>query len=275
MADQNRYDAQNITVLEGLDPVRKRPGMYIGGTGIDGLHHLVWEVVDNAVDEALAGFATRIDLVFNHDGSVTITDNGRGIPVDIHPTTKKSGLETVLTVLHAGAKFGDWGYKVSGGLHGVGVSVVNALSEKLIAEVYRDGKVYRQEYERGIPTADVKAVGETSSQGTRITFSADHKIFPSIEFNWQTVLDHCRQQAYLTRGLAIHCEDQRNPDNKAAYTFYFEGGIEAYVRHLDMNKQELVSPPVTIEKELEQVSVAVALTYTDDFNEHVYAFNNI
>jgi DNA gyrase subunit B len=267
------YSAQNITVLEGLDPVRKRPGMYIGGTGVDGLHHLIWEILDNAVDEALAGYANRIDITFEADGGVSVLDNGRGIPVDVHPTTKKSALETVLTVLHAGGKFGDGGYKVSGGLHGVGAAVVNALSTKLVAEVYREGKMYTQTYERGVPAQDMQTVGTTDKQGTKITFYADGEIFTTTDYNWQTVVDRCRQQAYLTRGLTIHLEDHRN-NASTQYTFYFEGGIHAYVRHLDKNKTELFSPPIYVEKDTEQASVAVALTYTEDFTEHVYTFAN-
>ncbi len=270
----NNYSAQNITVLEGLDPVRKRPGMYIGGTGIDGLHHLIWEIVDNAVDEALAGFATKIDITFNTDGSVSVLDDGRGIPVDVHPTTKKSALETVLTVLHAGGKFGDGGYKVSGGLHGVGAAVVNALSTTLVAEVYRDGKVYQQQYHRGIPAGDIQVVGTSSFQGTKITFTPDPEIFASTEFNWQTVIDRCRQQSYLTRGLMIHLEDHRQPEKVVPFTFYFEGGIQAYVRHLNKNKTALFEPPISVEKDVERASVSMALAYTTDFNEHVYTFAN-
>jgi DNA gyrase subunit B len=277
MADvikQTQYSAQNITVLEGLDPVRKRPGMYIGGTGIDGLHHLVWEILDNAVDEAMGGFASRIEITFLADGSVSVFDDGRGIPVDVHTTTKKSALETVLTVLHAGGKFGDGGYKVSGGLHGVGAAVVNALSTILIAEVYRDGKIYRQEYERGVPRSDIAVVGSSNLRGTRITFTPDGEIFTSTEINWQTVVDRCRQQAYLTRGLTIHLEDHRTSESVANYTFYFEGGIESYVRHLNKNKTALFDPPVSIEKEMETSTVSIALTYTTDFTEHVYTFAN-
>jgi DNA gyrase subunit B len=269
----SQYSAQNITVLEGLDPVRKRPGMYIGGTGIDGLHHLIWEVLDNAVDEAMGGFADRIEITFLADGRVSIYDNGRGIPIDVHPSTKKSALETVLTVLHAGGKFGDGGYKVSGGLHGVGVSVVNALSKNLIAEVYRDGTHYRQEYTRGIPSTELTTIGPVSVRGTRITFLPDDEIFPVVEFNWATVLDRCRQQAYLTRSLTINLEYIRTAEI-ARYTFYFEGGIEAYVRHLNKNKTAIIDPPISVEREQASCSVAVALTYTSDFNEHVYTFAN-
>ncbi len=272
MADTTSYSAQNITVLEGLDPVRKRPGMYIGGTGIEGLHHLIWEVLDNAVDEAMGGFANRIELTFKNDGGISVWDNGRGIPVDLHPTTKKSALETVLTVLHAGGKFGEGGgYKVSGGLHGVGVSVVNALSNKLVAEIHKDGKIYEQTYVRGVPQSNVAMTGDTTQHGTRITFFPDSDIFTSTEFNWQTVLDRCRQQAYLTKGLTIHLIDEAK---QSTYTFYFEGGIEAYVRHLNKNKTTLVDPIITIEQETESASVALALTYISDFNEHVYTFAN-
>lgn len=273
MADTN-YSAQNITVLEGLDPVRKRPGMYIGGTGVDGLHHLIWEILDNSVDEAMGGFANRINLTFQADGGISVEDNGRGIPTDIHPTTKKSTLETVLTVLHAGGKFGDGGYKVSGGLHGVGAAVVNALSTHLIAEVYRDGQVHRQEFERGIPKEPAKVVGSTDKpNGTKITFYADGEIFTTTDYNWNTVVDRCRQQAYLTRDLMIHLRDERNESIKK-YSFYFEGGIEAYVRHLNRNKTAIVDPYITVSKETDQASVDVSLTYTTDFNEHVYTFAN-
>ena len=203
------YDASKITVLEGLDPVRKRPGMYIGGTGIDGLHHLIWEVVDNSIDEAMAGVCDKITIILNDDNSVSVEDNGRGIPVDKHKTTKKSALETVLTTLHAGGKFGEGGYKVSGGLHGVGVSVVNALSVSLKAEVRRDGKKYYQEYETGKAKEEIKIIGESEETGTTITFIPDSKIFKTIEFNINTILSHCRQQAYLTKGVKIHIIDNR------------------------------------------------------------------
>ncbi len=269
---ENSYSAQNITVLEGLDPVRKRPGMYIGGTGIDGLHHLVWEILDNSVDEALAGFASRVDVLFQHDGGVRVRDNGRGIPVD-KMANGKSALETVLTVLHAGGKFGDGGYKVSGGLHGVGSSVVNALSKRLIAEVWRDGKKYRQEYARGIPQGEMTSEPSSEPTGTAITFYADDEIFTATEYNWQTVLDRCRQHCYLTKGLAIHLVDERG-DGPVPYGFYFEGGINAYVRHLNKNKQPIFESPISVEKETETGSVAVAIAYTTDFNEHVYTFAN-
>lgn len=271
----NNYSAENITVLEGLEPVRKRPGMYIGGTGVEGLHHLIWEVLDNSVDEALAGFATKIDIGFHADGSVSVEDNGRGIPVDLHPQTKKSALETVLTVLHAGGKFGEGGgYKVSGGLHGVGVSAVNALSAKLIAEVYKDGQIYRQTFTRGNPTGPVEAIGPTDKRGTKITFFADETIFPIVEYHWPTVLDRCRQQAYLTRGLFIHLSDERQSATPTEYNFCFEAGIEAYVRHLNKNKTAIFNPPMNLERDYDDCSVAVSLVYTTDFNEHVYTFAN-
>lgn len=268
------YSAQSITVLEGLDPVRKRPGMYIGGTGLEGLHHLIWELLNNSVDEAIAGHASRIDITFHADGFVSCLDDGRGIPVDIHPTTGKSALETVLTVLHAGGKFGGGGYKVSGGLHGVGSSVVNALSTDLYAEVYKDGKVHRQEYSRGVPKGPLEVTGTTDKKGTLIGFKADPEIFPAIEYSWQTVVDRCRQQAYLTKGLTIHLRDERNAEKPQDYTFYFEGGIQAYVRHLNKNKTVLFDPPIGVEKDVQDSSVAVSLTYTTDFNEHVYTFAN-
>ena len=194
------YSAEQITVLEGLEPVRKRPGMYIGGTGAEGLHHLVWEIIDNAIDEALAGYATSVSVTMQADGGIRVIDNGRGIPTDIHPKTGKSTVETVLTVLHAGGKFGGGGYKVSGGLHGVGVSVVNALSSKLIVRVYRDGKIYEQTYERGAPLGDLKVTGESKQTGTEITFYPDQEIFKeTVSFSYETILDRLRHAAYLTK----------------------------------------------------------------------------
>lgn len=273
MEQATSYDAKNITVLEGLDPVRKRPGMYIGGTGLEGLHHLIWEVVDNSIDEAMAGYCTQIDLVLESDGSVSVQDNGRGIPVDIHPTTKISALETVLTKLHAGGKFGSGGYKVSGGLHGVGVSVVNALSESLRAEVKRDGKLYAQEYKRGVPQSAVKAEGSSQGSGTFIRFKADAQVFPEITYDWKTILDHLRQQAYLTKGVHLNIRDERTETHRA-YAFYFEGGISSFVRHLNRGKDALLNPPFYAEKESDNVLVELALTYSDDYNEHVYTFAN-
>lgn len=304
------YDASKITVLEGLDPVRKRPGMYIGGTGIDGLHHLIWEVLDNAIDEAMAGFCTKIILTLNNDGSVSVDDNGRGIPVDKHKVTQKSALETVLTTLHAGGKFGDGGYKVSGGLHGVGVSVVNALSTSLKAEVRRDGKVYFQEYHRGKVVEDIKVIGEATDTGTKITFTPDPEIFTDhVDFCFDTVLNRARQQAYLTKGIIIQLKDERilspkkvdekivvedeeietgneaETENAEAavdekttkireYSFYFEGGISSYVLHLNKNREPLNHPPLYIEKEVNNVTVELSLAYTNDFKEHLYTFAN-
>ncbi len=272
-ATSHSYDAKNITVLEGLDPVRKRPGMYIGGTGLEGLHHLIWEVVDNSIDEAMAGYCSVIDIVLHHDGSVSVADNGRGIPIDIHPHTKKSALETVLTTLHAGGKFGDGGYKVSGGLHGVGVSVVNALSSTVRAEVKRDGKTYMQEYLRGKPKADVAEIGKAEGSGTKITFTPDPEIFAEINFDWKIIIDHLRQQAYLTKGIRINVTDERG-EKPNPYSFYFEGGIASFVRHLNQGKQSIVDPPFYAEKEVGGVLVEIALTYSDDYNEHVYTFAN-
>lgn len=280
MAEQ--YTASQITVLEGLEPVRKRPGMYIGGTGSEGLHHLVWEVLDNGIDEAMAGHASQLVLRLNEDGSVSLEDDGRGIPVDIHPTTKVSALETVLTKLHAGGKFGGGGYKVSGGLHGVGVSVVNALSEKLNAEVHLGGKIYQQEYSRGKPLASVKETGTTDKHGTIITFLPDKEIFPQTVFSRKTILDHARQQAYLTKGIRIQVVDDRPVENlpaedknlPAEYNFYFEGGIAAYVAHLVKHKKALLPEPIYLTKAIDDNNIEVALTYVDDFNEHVFSFAN-
>jgi DNA gyrase subunit B len=212
-APGSSYGAEQITVLEGLDPVRKRPGMYIGNTASEGLHHLIWEVVDNCIDEAMAGHATHVEVSLLPDGQVCVVDDGRGIPVDIHKVTKVSALETVMTKLHAGGKFGDSGYKISGGLHGVGVSVVNALSEWVKAEVKRDGKLWMQEYVRGKPKTKARPVGPAKGTGTTITFKPDPEIFSVLEFNWDTVVDHLRQQTYLTRGLRMSLSDERDPAN--------------------------------------------------------------
>lgn len=276
------YSAKQITVLEGLEPVRKRPGMYIGGTGREGLHHLVWEVLDNAIDEAMAGHANKIVMEINADGSVSVEDNGRGIPVDIHPVTKTSALETVLTKLHAGGKFGGGGYKVSGGLHGVGVSVVNALSAKLKAEIFLDGKKYEQEYQRGKPLYPVKEVGTTDKNGTRITFHPDTEIFPDVIFSRKTVIEHARQQAYLTKGVKISITDKRDDESVSVddksfpnhYNYYFQGGIAAYVSHLVRHKKTLLGQPVYLAKTVGDNQIEVALTYVNDYNEHVFTFAN-
>jgi len=265
------YDAGQIQVLEGLEPVRKRPGMYIGSTGYDGVHHMVKEIVDNGIDEVIAGYATEVSIVLQADGGVKVTDNGRGIPVEIHPKTKKSTLETVLTVLHAGGKFGSGGYKVSTGLHGVGSSVVNALSTKLIAEVGRDGHMWRQEYERGAPQTKVEK-GETSSfTGTIITFYPDETIFSVTEFDYQWIINYLRHQAYLTKGVKASIIDERSGDS---YAFYFEGGIESYVRHLNTGKEPVDDDIFYVEKKVEEAVVEIALQYTDAFSETVMAFAN-
>jgi DNA gyrase subunit B len=266
-----KYSAEQIQVLEGLEPVRKRPGMYIGGTGVDGLHHLIWEVVDNSIDEAMAGYAKNIEVVLASDGWVSVSDNGRGIPVGIHAKTKKSALETVLTTLHAGGKFGEGGYKVSGGLHGVGVSVVNALSTDLIAQVRLDGKIHEQVYKMGKPVSDLKIVGKTDQTGTTISFKPDAKIFETTEFNLETVLDHVRQQAYLTKGVFIKVIDEINGKN---YSFYFEGGIKSFVEHLNRNKEVINDKTFYVEKSQGDILVEIAISYCDSYNENVWTFAN-
>lgn len=271
MAKQSGYSADQIQVLEGLEPVRKRPGMYIGGTGIEGLHHLVWEIVDNGIDEALAGHATEVTVTLLADGGLTVTDNGRGIPTDIHPKTGKSTVETVLTVLHAGGKFGGGGYKVSGGLHGVGVSVVNALSTRLIVTVHRDGKVYQQEYERGVPKADLKAIGKSESTGTEITFYPDDTIFETIGFNYETILDKLRHQAYLTKGVRTSIYNEKTGDS---YGFYFEGGIQSYIKHLNYGKDVVDDDIFYVDKQVEDTQIEIAMQYTDGFNETIKQFAN-
>ncbi|MBP9850765.1 MAG: DNA topoisomerase (ATP-hydrolyzing) subunit B [Candidatus Peribacteraceae bacterium] len=276
------YDASKIQVLEGLEPVRKRPGMYIGSTDQRGLHHCVYEIVDNSIDEAMAGHADHITVMLHDDGSVSVEDNGRGIPVDIHPKTKKSALETVLTVLHAGGKFGgdDSGYKVSGGLHGVGSSVVNALSSYMRAEVYQGGNVHMQEYERGKPKADVKKIGKTEKpHGTFIKFMPDKQIFSTLTMSLSLLLAHFRQQAYLTRGITISVMDEREkrPEEDQnlprLYRFHFEGGVSAYVRHLNQDKHG-IGEVIWFEKEETDGFVEVALQYSETFQDQTITFAN-
>lgn len=271
MAKTSSYSADQIQVLEGLEPVRKRPGMYIGGTGIEGLHHLVWEIVDNGIDEALAGHANEVRVVMLEDGGIRVTDNGRGIPTDIHPKTGKSTVETVLTVLHAGGKFGGGGYKVSGGLHGVGVSVVNALSTKLVVKVHLNGKLHEQEYERGVPKGDLKVVGKTDTTGTEITFYADDTIFESTKFNYETILDRLRHQAYLTKGVRTSIENQKTGER---YSFYFEGGIKSYVKHLNHGKEVVDEDVFYVDKQVHEAQIEIAAQYTDAYNETIKQFAN-
>jgi len=266
------YSSDQITVLEGLEPVRKRPGMYIGGTGSEGLHHLIWELVDNGIDEALAGHATSVSVKMLPDGGITVIDNGRGIPTDIHPKTKKSTVETVLTVLHAGGKFGDGGYKVSGGLHGVGSSVVNALAERLEVTVYRDGKIHHQEYEKGVPKGPLKETGKTTKTGTEITFYADPTIFKEgIKYSYDIILDRLRHAAYLTKGIHTSLEDETTGKR---YGFYFEGGIQSYVKHLNIGKEVVDDDIFYVDKTIQDVQVEVALQYTDAYSETIKSFAN-
>jgi len=265
------YGAESIQVLEGLEAVRRRPGMYIGSTDIRGLHHLVHEVVDNSIDEALAGVCDRIIVTIHKNRSVTVVDNGRGIPVEIHPKTGKSALETVMTVLHAGAKFGGGGYKVASGLHGVGVSAVNALSEWLWVEVRRDGKRYRQEYKRGVPVSPVIEMGEDDGHGTTTCFLPDKIIFDTLDFNYDTLAQRFREMAYLTRGLKITFLDERTDREMS---FYFEGGVVSFVRHLSKHKDVLHPRPILIEGQVGDTSIEVALQYNDSYAETVFSFAN-
>lgn len=275
MPDKSTYDVSKIQVLEGLEAVRKRPGMYIGTTSVTGLHHCVWEVVDNSIDEAMAGFCTQIWVTLNKDGSVTVEDNGRGIPVEKHSKTGKSGLETALTILHAGGKFGgdESGYKVSGGLHGVGVSVVNALSEKLIAVVYRNGKTYEQSYKKGITQGDLEEKGKSDKTGTKIIFYPDKEVFDTVEFDFSTIKTRLRQQAYLTKGVMIYLEDQRGGQERRV-SFYFEGGIKSYVRHLNIGKEVLGGDIIYCDKEVAEGKVEIAVQYNTGYQENIYTFAN-
>ena len=270
-AVMSTYDAGKIQVLKGLDPVRKRPAMFIGSTGSTGLHHLVYEVVDNAVDEAMAGWCNRIELTIHVDNSITVIDNGRGIPVDMHPDVKKPAAEVVMTMLHAGGKFDKESYKVSGGLHGVGVSVVNALSEQLALEVYRDGHVWEQSYKRGKPTGPLKKTQKSKKTGTKITFSPDPKIFDSIEFSYDTIISRMRELAFLTGGLTIRIRDE---ESEREDTFQYKGGIVEFVGHINERKTPLHKKIPHIQAEREGVQVEVALQYNDGYVESVYSFAN-
>lgn len=271
--NNNHYGAEQIQVLEGLEPVRKRPGMYIGSTGERGLHQLIYEVVDNSIDEALAGYCDTIRVTINEDNSVVVVDNGRGIPIETNKKTGKSTLETVLTVLHAGGKFNNDAYKVSGGLHGVGVSCVNALSDFLVAEVNWDGKRYRQRFERGITKSEVELIGKTKETGTTITFLPDSTIFDTIEFNYTTVKHRMRELAFLNKGIKIILEDKRN---KISNEFHYEGGIKQFVEFLNNKKEALHEDIIYAEGNKDKVMVEIAMQYTDSYNENIFSFvNNI
>jgi DNA gyrase subunit B len=271
------YEAQDVTVLEGLEAVRRRPGMYVGGTDVKALHHLIYEVVDNSIDEALAGVCERIEVTIHPDESVTVKDSGRGIPTAIHPQTGKSTLETVMTILHAGAKFGGGGYKVSGGLHGVGVSAVNALSAwmEVLVDNPRDGKRYRQRYERGVPVTPVEKIGKAKGQGTTTAFLRDDAIFnPKLSFRWETLVQRFREMAFVTRGITLKFVDERVKNGiPREMTFYFEGGIVSFVRYLNRNRHVL-HPPIHVDREVDGIGIEVAIQYTDAYAESVYAFAN-
>lgn len=270
---EHAYDENQIQVLEGLEAVRKRPGMYIGSTSAKGLHHLVWEIVDNSIDEALAGYCTDIDVTIEKDNSITVQDNGRGIPVGIHEKMGRPAVEVIMTVLHAGGKFGGGGYKVSGGLHGVGASVVNALSSELEVFVHRDGNIYYQKFERGVPAADLKIIGETDRTGTTTRFKPDGEIFTeTLEFDYDTLANRLRELAFLNRAIKISIEDKRVENKKNEY--YYEGGIKSYVEHLNRTREVLHEEPIYIEGEKEGITVEVSLQYNDSYTSNIYSFAN-
>jgi DNA gyrase subunit B len=267
------YGAKDITVLEGLEAVRKRPGMYIGSTGIRGLHHLLYEVLDNSVDEALAGHCSEVSITIHPDHSVTVVDDGRGIPTDIHEKEGRSAAEVVLTVLHAGGKFGDGGgYKVSGGLHGVGVSVVNALSQRLHLKIERDGVVHEQDYERGVPQAPLKKGEKTSRSGTTITYLPDVEIFDELDYDYDTLTSRMRETAFLTRGLRIKFSDERGEGQSEE--FHYEGGIVDFVAHLNATKDALHNKTVYFENEGEEGQLEVAMQWNTGYQESVFTFAN-
>ena len=265
------YDSSNIKILEGLEAVRKRPAMYIGGTGIDGLHHLVFELVDNSVDEAIAGYCSEVEVILHIDGTVSVADNGRGIPVDIHSDRNISAAEVVMTVLHAGGKFDKESYKVSAGLHGVGVSVVNALAETLSLEIKRDGKIHTQKYSRGKPVTGLEVVGKTSTTGTKVVFNPDIEIFEDLNFRFEILSNRLRELAFLNKGLKIHIHDERDgKDNE----FLFEGGILSFVEHLGKNKKNIHQDPIYIERSKDHCDLEMALQYNDGYGEEIFTFVN-
>ncbi|CAI6064746.1 DNA gyrase subunit B [Cohnella sp. JJ-181] len=271
-SQQNTYDESQIQVLEGLEAVRKRPGMYIGSTSGKGLHHLVWEVVDNSIDEALAGYCTRVDVIIHEDNSVTVIDNGRGIPVGENAKLKKSTLEVVMTVLHAGGKFGGEGYKVSGGLHGVGISVVNALSEWVSVTVKRDGKIHQQEYRRGAPQYDIKIIGETEDTGTQTRFKPDPEIFTETTvFEYDVLVGRIRELAFLNKGIQLTLTDERTSMHDS---FKYDGGIKEFVQYLNRTREALHEQPIYVEGTREAIAVEIAMQYNDGYTENIYSFAN-
>ena len=271
---QDKYDAEKIIVLKGLEGVRKRPSMYIGDTSVRGLHHIVYEIIDNSVDESLAGFCTKIDVIIHMDGSITVSDNGRGIPVDDHPTQRRPALEVVMTMLHAGGKFDKQSYKVSGGLHGVGVSVTNALSEKCRVRVYRDEYIYQQEYERGEPLYDMKIVGSTKNKtGTETTITPDHQIFKNAQFKFEVLGQRLMELAFLNKGIKILLKDERDGQEKI---YHAKGGLREFVEYLDSTRTSIHRKPIVIENSKDNVEIEVALQYNDSYQENVFTFvNNI
>lgn len=270
---QQSYDENQIQVLEGLEAVRKRPGMYIGSTSGKGLHHLVWEIVDNSIDEALAGYCDEINISILEDNSIKVVDNGRGIPVGIQEKMGRPAVEVIMTVLHAGGKFGGGGYKVSGGLHGVGASVVNALSTQLEVYVHRDGQIYYQKYQRGVPSADLKVIGESEVTGTTTIFKPDGEIFTeTLEYDFDTLATRVRELAFLNKGLKLTLSDEREEDKTKE--FHYEGGIRSYVEHLNKNKEVLHEEPIYIEGEKDGISVEISMQYNDSYTSNIYSFAN-
>ena len=267
---ESRYDAEKIKVLEGLEAVRKRPAMYIGSTGPEGLHHLVYEVVDNSIDEAMGGYCSKIDVTIHIDNSVTVIDDGRGIPTGMHPTQKRSAAEVVMTVLHSGGKFDQEAYKVSGGLHGVGISVVNALSEWLELEIRQDGQVFQQRYQRGKPEAALEGTGKTKKRGTKVTFKADAQIFETLEFSFDVLAQRLRELAFLNKGLEITLADERTEKRQV---FCYKGGIISFVEYLNENKGPL-HKPVYIEREKNGILLEAALQYNEGYSENLFSFAN-